>query len=42
MRVSGWMVKKPGEPMVLEEAGHFVQESGRRVAEAALAAFERG
>jgi pimeloyl-ACP methyl ester carboxylesterase len=27
------------EPMVLEEAGHFVQEDGARVAMAALEAF---
>ena len=29
------------EPMVVEEAGHFVQEWGKEIAEAAVAAFSQ-
>lgn len=39
MKMLAGLIKGCPEPMVLENAGHFVQESGDEVAKAALAAF---
>lgn len=42
MKVMQQMLRGCPEPMILEDAGHFVQEAGERVATAALAAFDAG
>lgn len=42
MKLMRGLIRGCPEPMILEDAGHFVQESGRPIAEAAVAAFFAG
>ena len=42
MQAMAGVIKDCPPPMIIKEAGHFVQEWGDQVAQAALAAFEQG